>query len=93
MQKFNLHSSAVLAAILLLAAVIIIGCQNNPDTRVFSKAKTFDVIWRTDTYGPSDEQFTIVEVDSCEYLIGQYDRSRFVTHKGNCKFCAARHSR
>jgi hypothetical protein len=31
-----------------------------------------------------------VEIDSCEYLVGMYDRSRYMTHKGNCKFCYER---
>lgn len=41
------------------------------------------------------EIFT-VDIDSCEYLVG-FDkgagvnhRLKFVTHKGNCKYCAAR---
>lgn len=26
-------------------------------------------------------------IDSCEYIVDYYDRSRSITHKGNCKNC------
>lgn len=35
MQKLKLHSSAVLAAILLLAAVFLSSCENDPTHRIW----------------------------------------------------------
>ncbi len=32
----------------------------------------------------------ILEVDSCEYLFGDWANATVVTHKGNCKFCLER---
>jgi hypothetical protein len=32
----------------------------------------------------------IVEVDSCEYLLGNWGYATVLTHKGNCKFCLER---
>jgi hypothetical protein len=32
----------------------------------------------------------IVEIDSCEYLLGEWGNATVLTHKGNCKFCAER---
>ncbi len=32
----------------------------------------------------------IVEVDSCEYLFGDWNYAAVLTHKGNCKFCLER---
>lgn len=32
-----------------------------------------------------DKPLEIIEIDSCEYLVSCYDRSRSLTHKGNCK--------
>jgi hypothetical protein len=32
----------------------------------------------------------IVEVDSCEYLYGDWGNATVLTHKGNCKYCAKR---
>ncbi|MHB8261711.1 MAG: hypothetical protein ACYDCN_15700 [Bacteroidia bacterium] len=40
-----------------------------------------------------DLKITTVDIDSCEYLIGiaGYDpRTMVMSHKGNCKYCAAR---
>jgi hypothetical protein len=33
---------------------------------------------------------TLVEVDSCEYLFGEWGNATVLTHKGNCKFCLER---
>ncbi len=32
----------------------------------------------------------IVEVDSCQYLLGDWGHETVLTHKGNCKFCLER---
>jgi hypothetical protein len=32
----------------------------------------------------------VVEVDSCEYLYGDWGNATVLTHKGNCKYCAKR---
>ena len=32
----------------------------------------------------------IVEIDSCEYLWGDWGNATVITHKGNCKYCAKR---
>ena len=37
-----------------------------------------------------DAPLIIVEVDSCEYLLGEWGRATVLTHKGNCKFCLER---
>jgi NADH:ubiquinone oxidoreductase subunit F (NADH-binding) len=34
--------------------------------------------------------YQITVIDNCEYIVSSYDRSRSLTHKGNCKFCLAR---
>jgi len=36
---------------------------------------------------------TIVEVDSCEYLFGDWHNATVLTHKGNCKFCLERNKK
>lgn len=79
MQKFKLHSSAVLVAILLLAAVFFQSCKGDDNDTIPEKT------------------YEIKVIDSCEYIY--VSRRPFagdfsLTHKGNCKFCAARqHSR
>jgi len=32
----------------------------------------------------------VLEVDSCQYLFGDWGRGSVLTHKGNCKFCLER---
>lgn len=90
MRKLKFTTKTAIALSTMLVAVIFCGCQQNPDTRVVTNAKSFDVVWSNNMGNQYEEEFTVVEIDSCEYLTGQYDRSRFVTHKGNCNFCAER---
>jgi len=40
-----------------------------------------------------NEPLLIVEVDSCEYLLGKWSSATVLTHKGNCKFCLERTKR
>lgn len=35
-------------------------------------------------------EIKIVEIDSCEYLWGDWGNATVLTHKGNCKYCAKR---
>lgn len=35
-------------------------------------------------------EISVVEYDSCEYLISGSGYSQMMTHKGNCKYCAKR---
>lgn len=39
------------------------------------------------------EPLFIVEVDSCEYLFGNWGNATVLTHKGNCKFCLERNKK
>jgi len=83
MQKFKFYSSAVLVTILLIAAVFSVGC-NNVESIGFQK-ETFK-----NSFGSG---ISIITVDSCEYVWRKVDYGAGLCHKGNCKFCAARHSR
>jgi hypothetical protein len=35
--------------------------------------------------GVSATQLKVVEIEGCEYFMGDYDRSALFAHKGNCK--------
>ena len=37
--------------------------------------------------------FDVIEVDSCEYLIGSAGYKGYMAHKGNCKYCEQRNIR
>ena len=67
----------------LLLTILSCGCRevNTPrkDTR-------FVVIRGSDP-------LIVVEVDSCEYLLGKWGYATVLTHKGNCKFCLERNKK
>jgi hypothetical protein len=66
--------------IIFLAAAILSSCNEQNTTRT----ETGFVI---QSGRPS---LLIVEVDSCEYLYGNWDVATVLTHKGNCKYCEIR---
>jgi hypothetical protein len=60
----------------ILASAILFGCgAPSKDAKMNSHEK------------PLDKNFSVIVVDSCEYIVGSYDR---MTHKGNCNFCEDR---
>jgi hypothetical protein len=73
----------------LLVTVIFCGCEQKIINRAEKRYKDNKVneIFRGVNY-------QIVEIDSCEYIIGRdngvYNGGYFLSHKGNCKFCAKR---
>ena len=38
----------------------------------------------------SGTSFDVIEVDSCEYIIGNAGYKGYMAHKGNCKYCKER---
>ncbi len=82
---------------LLLVLITIITACNEYDPaqqkEIIKSARRIDVIWTDENNFSSSEEFTIIIVDSCEYLVAKHDRSRIITHKGNCKFCIARNKK
>ena len=78
-------------AYVLLVAVIFCGCGEPAKQKEnIISAKRIDIYWLDENGYSSEEEFTIITIDSCEYLLAGYDRSRMITHKGNCKFCVER---
>jgi thioredoxin-related protein len=57
--------------------------QENKDNT--ARRKVFDKSTNINGY-----YITIIEYDSCEYLISGSGYSQMMTHKGNCKYCAKR---
>lgn len=37
--------------------------------------------------------YGVQTIDSCEYIVSAYDRSKTITHKGNCKYCKVRNAK
>jgi hypothetical protein len=62
-------------AYVILASIILLGCEK--DGEVVSSL--------------NDKDIKIYVIDNCEYIGDVRGGSRdFLTHKGNCKFCAER---
>ena len=49
------------------------------------KTKTIDNV--------SGTAFDVIEIDSCEYIIGTAGYMGYMAHKGNCKYCEQRKKR
>ncbi len=79
-------------ACLLLVAVIICGCSDAAKQKEnVRSAKRIDIDWVDENGNGSNEEFTIIQIDSCEYLFAKPTiNGGMITHKGNCKFCAER---
>ena len=60
--------------LLFIAAVLLCSCTREPRTVKNVGGTSFDV----------------VEVDSCEYIIGCAGYKGYMAHKGNCKYCEQR---
>ena len=73
----------------------MISCSEQPDTNIYHDAKSTDDVYKvviSSSSIPIDLQ--VVVIDSCEYLIGHeyagYRGYGYLSHKGNCKYCAER---
>ena len=66
----------VIAAIV---AFMIVACFCHSTTR---RTRTIENVGGT--------TFDVIEVDSCEYIIGNAGYKGYMAHKGNCKYCAKR---
>ena len=64
--------------LLALAVVMMAGCEESNEAPKCGEAN----------------QFSIIMVDSCEYLLRTYTAGYsgygYLAHKGNCRFCAER---
>jgi hypothetical protein len=78
-------------AYVLLVAVIFCGCGEPAKQKenVISD-KRIDIHWFDENGYSSEQEFTVITIDSCEYLLVDYGNNRMIAHKGNCKFCAER---
>lgn len=77
----------------------MISCSEQPDTNVYHEVERTNDVYTVNVistnYDPTN--LRVVVIDSCEYLIGRgnygYDGYGYLSHKGNCKYCAERRKR
>lgn len=80
--------------LLILMTVILCSCEEPAKQQEsITSSKKIDLKWTAEDGYTYEEQFTVIAIDSCEYLFCHYDKSRSVTHKGNCKFCIERNKK
>ncbi len=63
--------------LLLIIAAALTGCRAQPKV----------------THDSKDDAFTIIEFDSCEYIMRSTGYHGYLAHKGNCKYCAERNKK
>lgn len=81
--NFKFKTQLIAFAYVLLVAVIFCGCDDM--NRAEERSKVFKTAVEVNGY-----QISIIEFDSCQYLISGVGYSQMMTHKGNCKFCEER---
>ena len=62
--------------ICLIVAVCLCSCNHSRKTQTIQNVDG--------TY------FDVIEIDSCEYVIGNFGYKGYMAHKGNCKYCEQR---
>lgn len=69
--------------LLISAFVIFSSCESSYETEfaVYKNKNHYTIT----SDGGWDINLKIVEIESCEYFIGDYERSLIFEHKGNCK--------
>ena len=81
--------------ILILVTILfaMISCSEQPDTNIYHKVEKTNDVYRV----YDDLNVRVVIIDSCEYLVGSrnvgYQGYGYLSHKGNCKYCAERRKR
>ena len=86
---------------ILSVLFVMISCNETTfDTNTYHAyhdAKNTNDVYKVVIYTNSDPLGLNVVIDSCEYLIGRdyagYYGFGYLTHKGNCKYCAERRKR
>ena len=75
--KFDAYIIAAIVAAMIFACLI--SCSASRKTRTIERI--------------GNTLFDVIEIDSCEYLIGSVGYKGYMAHKGNCKYCEQRRKR
>ena len=80
MKNFKLSTKTAIVGCTMLVVIIFCGCNQT-------------TIERKTNYTYQEGEFTIVEIDSCEYVLSDVYAGKSICHKGNCKFCEERNKK
>ena len=67
----------------LFTAVLLVLMASSCTEQPTSVTKPSEHVISLDQFGGT--KLNVIEVEGCEYFVGNYDRSGLLTHKGNCK--------
>lgn len=73
--------------IMLCSVPFISSCEINTKHQVELDQKKDETEYLD---SPMEHNYTIVTIDSCEYIMYRGYHETAITHHGNCKFCKAR---
>ena len=79
--------------ILIVVVCAMFSCSGQPDTSIYHEIEKTNDVYEVH----QGLKLRVVVIDSCEYLIGceccPYQGFGYMSHKGNCKYCAERRKR
>jgi len=86
--------------ILIVVLFAIVSCSEQPDTNIYHEVEMTNDVYEVNVINnnyPCPTDLHVIVIDSCEYLIGicrnGYEGYGYLSHKGNCKYCAERRKR
>lgn len=72
--------------IMAILAVAFVGCDfDNPEKKAEREKQMHEQ--KTEHIKMVVEDYRVVEIDSCEYIIMRTNDEGYMAHKGNCKYC------
>jgi hypothetical protein len=77
----------IILVLFLLITVFTVGCSREKNTSKETLIIKDNFAYRINYV---DFNATIIEIDSCEYIISHVYGGYSITHKGNCKYCKER---
>lgn len=90
-SRISIYRKIFAITYLLYVSIIICGCEEtDKQNENINSSKIINVHWFDSNGYKSKEQFVVINIDSCEYLLAGFAKNRIITHKGNCRFCAIR---
>jgi len=83
--KVNMKTKTSILALTKAFFILLVMCCFSSCSNSNVETKTTDI-----QVGSYSSKIKVVEIDSCEYLWGDWGNATVLTHKGNCKYCAKR---
>ena len=83
--KTNMKTKTSILALTKAFFMLFVICCFSSCSKSNVETKTTDI-----QVGSYINKIKVIEIDSCEYLWGDWGSATVLTHKGNCKYCAKR---